>query len=252
MYPSTILLKSALLNDLNSQLKNILILKNNEINRLSKIISVKMSASNLEEDISFLVNNEWISDSILNACLKNMAPICDDVLSFDSNVSFLIKLLNNDDLNEFLSPLDLSKYNILTFFVSDCGKYQSPNPEAVNGSHWSLLALDLNDSIGYHFDSSNTNINDKHARKILNNLSMFLKVEFWFVEAGTYFQRNNFNSGIETLGNLQQISHHLRLGFSMKTLALVKNDTDVVRKKVKDFLIILKYGKNKQDYRVFD
>lgn len=214
--------KTALMDQLAKDLKN---------------IKDRNASSNLEEDISILVNNGWITDSIIDLCLNHSISSCDLLLCIPASLTCLFKCAKSlNDIKSNLLPMEDKRY--LACFVND-----SFDTELfTSGSHWSLLIFDFFNYTCHHFDSFNGE-NAKHAKIIVNNISKVLQINFQFNDENTHTQSNTFDCGFECLGNLEQLKKIINRNKPIDSRQLLVNDTVSFRKQVSDLYLHLKYKK---------
>lgn len=204
-----------------------------ELNILNKQWEAKfnrVAASNFNEDLSILVNNGWVTDSIIDSCIensqfnKNIRVLCNGIVSLFRHSSL--------DATEIagLAPKDLLICDFLLCFVSNASKSE------LSGSHWSIVCFDLKSLHCLHFDSVK-NANQVHARNLVKKIGSFLGLKFTFFECETFQQTNTFDCGIEAYGNLIEVISHISMSASVSDIKLVQNDTVEIRKKLFQFFV---------------
>ncbi|CAK9170176.1 unnamed protein product [Ilex paraguariensis] len=97
--------------------------------------------------------------SYLTACYPS-----EDILLIPPSIAFWIKmsLKFNQNLKDFVEPLNLSDKKLVIFPVND----NEDVDEAEGGSHWSLLAFERITNVFVHHDSISGELNRKHAKQI--------------------------------------------------------------------------------------
>ena len=136
-------------------------------------LQARLAANNerkdLDDAIRSVANNDWISDTVVTACIKHYRPLVDEknILHLDPSTTLLIKNDSTEpkDLASLIAPLDMLSYKYLIFFVSDSIGYNEVN---TTGSHWSLLVIELSSKICFHLDSV-PGYNTAHAKKLSKN-----------------------------------------------------------------------------------
>lgn len=216
-------------------------------------------SDNSVEDIGILVNESWLSDSIIDSCIIHSNFNDKNIYVFDSAVSLSIKLMSRSDLFDQLELLDLKGKKMLACLVNNgCiesllrseENFKNDNSVASsykNGSHWSLLLFDLASSECLHLDSSISSMNSAHASLICQTMSEFLNLPFNYRECITPSQVNGYDCGVEAFGNLVQSVIFFRKFLTLNTFSPVRNNTNEIRKNMLQFLILKKFKSNRSD-----
>lgn len=228
------------------------------------------SFANIADDIDALINEGWLTDTILDAGLNLIHKLNKDVLSLSPSLSYVLRNCNGIDLASHFDNLSITNYNWVTGFVNNgfenCFLKKNPNNENHNpdnesrwipgsfviGTHWSLIVFDLKNRCCFHLDSINGK-NVSFAIKMMNNFEDYLKLKFRFVPLITPHQKNNFDCGVEAFGNLLQFLNFSKVNQSLDNFVLRENNCINLRKGLLEGVLHLHFNRNiDRDSNFFD
>jgi len=171
-----------------------------------------------ESDLHLLGGPYWLSDRIIGFYFEYLHKvILEDSHRFcfiSPEVSQFLKLVNNEELNCFVEPLQLKTKDVILLAVNNAA-----DPSKPGGSHWSLLVYTSQANHFYHFDSS-SGMNEGDARILSKKISQHLgnsnnqkgSEAIRFTEAPEIVQQSNgYDCGVHVLKNAEHFSRHLML-----------------------------------------
>lgn len=201
-----------------------------------------------ESDVRLLEGPHWLSDRIIGFYFEYLHKIIfEDSSKFcfiSPEVSQFLKLVETEEMNCFVEPLDLISKEVILLAVNN-----AVDPSRPGGSHWSLLAYTSQADHFYHFDSS-SGINGEDARILSKKMHTYLKsrsnkesssfhksVPFTEVH-GVLQQSNGYDCGIHVLANAKHSSRHLMVYGSPDGLPkLEAKEVKELRKKLKNIIL---------------
>ncbi|BFU23727.1 Ulp1 protease family catalytic domain containing protein [Entamoeba histolytica HM-1:IMSS-B] len=146
-----------------------------------------------------LVKNGWFNDNLI--CyqieyIKKEFPL-KGILIIDP-LGFV--LLSLGDEKQLLNDLNAKEYHHIIITVNDLTDNNTVN----NGSHWTLLYIDILSKIGYYYDSVPSH-STFHAEILLNKISLYFGFPIAFHKAHCPLQTNGFDCGPHVLANIYAI-----------------------------------------------
>ncbi|XP_060587910.1 sentrin-specific protease 8-like [Ruditapes philippinarum] len=192
-----------------------------------------------QSDVDLLDGPNWINDNLINFCFEyfekeqfnhsadKLALISPDVVQF-------IKLAPDDELGEFLKPLNLPSKEFIFLPVND-----NQVSNQAGGTHWSLLVYVRNKQEFRHYDSMECT--NKEIAKILA-----YKVQPYFqaprgrmkvIEVDSPKQKNSFDCGVYVISIAEHLCKELCEGYNIPLNDLVNSESvSKKRSQIKDLI----------------
>lgn len=190
---------------------------------------IKRNLHNYEEDKQVLLNDGWITDSIIDSYIQYLT-FSDQLfqntslLFIDCSVSFqILSLTDPDTTATYLDNLNFKQKKYVFFIVNDFTPVDNVCDNMTRGTHWSLLVFENKSKSFYHFDSL-TNYNYDVCKKIVNNVNVYLCGRCRVKNYPTPVQTNNYDCGVELICNLYQIVEYVSSHNTCVDLCLIRNN----------------------------
>lgn len=169
-----------------------------------------------QSDLEILkAEKSWLNDNIITFYFewlkRDLGEKSRNLVFIHPSAAYMLKILPLEELtcsvgrgsNPFLDA-QKPETDIICVPVND-----SEDPSIAGGSHWSLLIINKNDNIGYHYDSYYGH-NDNVALKTLSCFNRLLfpinsSSQLKFEDAHSKQQQNGYDCGVYTLMNLLNI-----------------------------------------------
>lgn len=198
---------------------------------MNNIILTYKSATLRQADIDLLAPGQWLNDQCILFYYEHLSENSPHYQLFlDPSASFLLLFENElEDLNEALSQIPLQSKTLIFCPIND-----NSNPEALGGTHWTLLVYAVKLNKGFYFDSlSNSRANLQNASNILGKLSWLLRQPNPEINQVTirHRQNNTYDCGVYVLMITEYISKSLDLSLTTQTSITPKTAIEM-RKKI--------------------
>lgn len=167
-----------------------------------------------------LLEPNWLTDDTINIYfdLLNLKVANSSTYLMSPVVTAAIK--NLEDFFDLLLPLKLEERQYVLLPVNDSPKLQKLGG---NGSHWSLLLVDMSSKVFYHIDSLK-DYNYNHAQTICEKFHSFFNfpAQPTLVKIESPQQTNGYDCGIHMLLSTDSIVHSLLENSSVVTADKIK------------------------------
>lgn len=198
-----------------------------------------------ESDVKLLEGPHWLSDRIIGFYFeymhKYMFEDSKNLCFISPEVSQFLKLVDKEEINCFIQPLDLKCKEVILLAVNN-----STDPSRPGGSHWSLLVYTSQANRFYHFDSSSS-MNNEAARALSNKIYPYLNgtknktnsPDLPFTEVHSVLQQSNgYDCGVHVICNAKHSTRHIMLYGSPDGLATLRDkDIKEMRMNVKKLIL---------------
>lgn len=170
---------------------------------------------NLQEQVNrlkFMTTDKWLDDSVIQSYFSSFnsydTSLSSGAIFVGPTVSELLKHSSSEIVLQQLEDLKLSSFKYAFFCVNnnDNLEWKNNNNSSTplgNGSHWSLLFVNIIEKVAYHLDSLD-DCNVRHALQLAEKLNIN-KENFHSVACQK--QNNNFECGLNVILNAKLILH---------------------------------------------
>ncbi|CAD5112638.1 DgyrCDS1852 [Dimorphilus gyrociliatus] len=157
-----------------------------------------------ESDLTILNSKAWLNDRIIGFAFEyfqnDLFKSTNKIIFISPEVTQLVKLSDESEVNVFLEPLDLCNKEVILLAVND-----QEDLTHEGGTHWSLLMYYQKSRQFFHIDSS-PGFNVAAAKKLSKNLSQIIKCTNLNVEElPCIHQTNAYDCGIHVICNARVI-----------------------------------------------
>lgn len=104
-------------------------------------------------DVELLNGPHWLNDTVISFYFEYLEKVVftksSDLLFVSPEVTQCVKMVQTEEIQTFLEPLDVKRKKIVFFALND-----NDTPDMAGGSHWSLLVYSKPENCFFHLDSS--------------------------------------------------------------------------------------------------
>ena len=191
-----------------------------------------------ESDMELLTGRHWLNDNLIAFWMeyiqRSLFPDQTRVLCISPEVTQLLKLGDQAEINIFLDPLEANFKDYILLPVND-----NMSTVASGGSHWSLLVFSRLDSKWYHYDSQRGS-NYRDARCLVQRINRYLEREAVLVDATCTQQDNSYDCGAFVMLNAQHAANAANKRAVLGTNCLPRYHANEMRLILKDIITQLK------------
>ncbi|ELP93478.1 leukocyte receptor cluster member, putative [Entamoeba invadens IP1] len=151
-----------------------------------------------------LLNGKWFNDNLISFQIEHFKEefsSLHNVLFLDPNVFILLAF--SDDC-QVLDDLDAKKYEHLILPINDLTDNNSVN----NGTHWSLLYVNVVMKVAFYYDSvaSSYKIEHSQAYRLSQKIGKYYGQSYHCIRAECPYQNNSIDCGPSVLCNIHAIA----------------------------------------------
>ncbi|CAG4956095.1 unnamed protein product [Parnassius apollo] len=160
-----------------------------------------------QSDVALLDGPYWLNDTIISFYFEYLERV---IFSKASNLLFVppevtqcIKMVQPEEINIFLEPLNITMKQFIFFALND-----NNSPDMAGGSHWSLLVYSKTESCFFHLDSSSGS-NHSAAWDFASHLMSYLAKNgtINFIDKECEQQSNGYDCGIHVICHTERLAH---------------------------------------------
>ena len=144
-----------------------------------------------QDDIKSLGGREFLTDSVISLFLEILNETSSKAFAVSPSIVQLMKMTDENQLNEMFGPLELEKFDVVLLPVNDSRSVSS----TLSGAHWSLLCYVRSEQTAYHIDSASS-FNATDAKKIIQKLSVLTKIRIQGKNMCCSQQTNGHDCGV--------------------------------------------------------
>ena len=190
-----------------------------------------------ESDMKLLTGRNWLNDALIAFYLEyiqqSLFPDQSRVLCVSPEVTQLLKLGPEFEINIFLDPLEAQRKDFILLPVND-----NMSPVSAGGSHWSLLVYSKIEDKWYHYDSQKGS-NYRDARSLAQRINRYLEKDAVLVDAACTQQDNSYDCGAFVMLNAQHAASAAATGSGLGNNCVPRDQASEMRQNLFELILQL-------------
>ncbi|XP_052780849.1 sentrin-specific protease 8-like [Mya arenaria] len=180
-----------------------------------------------KSDVDLLIGPHWINDQLLNFCFEyyekeQFSHSADKLALLNADVVQFVKLAQDNDIGNFLAPLNLPSKQFVFLPVND-----NQVVNQTGGNHWSLLVYIRNKQEFRHYDSLEGR-NQEIARTLAYKIQPYVQAprgRMKVLEVESPRQTNGYDCGMFVIAVAEHLCKELCEGYTIPLNDLVNPES---------------------------